>query len=108
MNILLAMDGTEGSEAAVGMLIDRFRPGHAQVRVLHAVEWMKDMPMSFEFGQGPTYARDIERSRAASYARAEQLVARVAGQLQQAGFQTSVSTPDDDPRHAILTVKGNI
>ena len=102
MNILLAMDGTESSEAAVGMLIDRFRPGHAQVRVLHAVEWMKDMPMSFEFGQGPTYARDIEHSRAASYARGEQLVARVAGQLQQAGFQTSVSTPDDDPRHAIV------
>jgi nucleotide-binding universal stress UspA family protein len=63
---------------------------------------MKDMPMSFEFGQGPTYARDIEHSRAASYARGEQLVARVAGQLQQAGFQTSVSTPDDDPRHAIV------
>jgi len=102
MNILLAVDGSEGSEAAVGMLIDRFRPGQAHVRVLHAVEWLKDMPMSFEFGQGPTYARDIEHSRATSYARAEQLVARVEGELKQAGFQTSVSTPDDDPRHAIV------
>lgn len=102
MNILLAVDGTEGAEAAVRMLIDRFRPADAQVRVLHAVEWLKDMPMSFEFGQGPTYAHDIERSRARSYAHAEHLVARVEGELKEARFETSASTPDDDPRHAIV------
>ena len=102
MNILLAVDGSEGSEGAVQTLIGRFRPGQTHVRVLHAVEWLKDMPLSFEFGQGPTYARDIEESRARSYAHAEQLVRRVAGELKQAGFEISMSTPDEDPRHAIV------
>jgi nucleotide-binding universal stress UspA family protein len=102
MNILLAVDGSESSEAAVRTLIDRFRPGGTHVRVLHAVEWLRDMPMSYGFGQGPTYADDIEHSRAESYAHAGQLVSRVEGELQQAGFQTSVSTPDDDPRHAVV------
>lgn len=60
------------------------------------------MPLSFEFGQGPTYARDIEDSRSRSYSHAQQMVTRVEELLKQAGFQTSVSTPDADPRHAIV------
>lgn len=102
MNILLAVDRSECSEAAVQALIERFRPGGVHVRVLHAVEWMKDMPLCFEYGQGPAYAGEIEESRAASFSRAQALVTRVAERLTLAGFQTSVSTPDADPRHAIV------
>jgi nucleotide-binding universal stress UspA family protein len=102
MRLLLAVDGSACSEAAVQAVVDRFRPQDTQVKVLHAVEWLKDMPFSFQFAQGPTAAYDVTESRNQSFDRARQLVERVAAQLEFKGFQTSVSTPDADPRHAIL------
>ncbi|MCM3880533.1 MAG: universal stress protein [Vicinamibacterales bacterium] len=102
MNILLAVDGSSCSEAAVQRVIERFRPGSTHVRVLHAVEWLKEMPLCFQFGQGATSAHDVVESRTKSFADAQELVTRVQEQLKQAGFQTSVSTPDAEPRHAIV------
>jgi nucleotide-binding universal stress UspA family protein len=102
MKVLLAVDESECSEAAVRALVTRFQPERTQVLVLHAVEWLKEMPLSFEFGQGPTYAQDIVESRSNSFRSADQLVTRIAGQLRLAGFQATVSIPDADPRHAII------
>jgi nucleotide-binding universal stress UspA family protein len=102
MRLLLAVDGSACSEAAVQTVIDRFRPEHTDVKVLHAVEWMKEMPLCFQFAEGPTAGQAITDSRNQSFDRARQLVERVAAQLEFKGFRTSVSTPDRDPRHAIL------
>jgi nucleotide-binding universal stress UspA family protein len=102
MRLLLAVDGSACSETAVATVIDRFRPEDTQVKVLHAVEWMKEMPLCFQFAEGPTAGREITERRTQSFGRARQLVERVASQLEFKGFQTSVSTPDADPRHAIL------
>lgn len=102
MRLLLAVDGSACSEAAVQTVVDRFRPEDTDVKVLHAVEWMKDMPLCFQFAEGPTAGRAITDSRSQSFDRARQLVERVAAQLEFKGFRTSVSTPDRDPRHAIL------
>ncbi len=102
MRILLAVDGSEGAEAAIEAVRARFPPKDVEVRVLHAVEWLKEMPASFAFGQGPTYAHDIVESRRRSFERAEQLVSRIVGELAAAGFRTTVTTPDADPRHAIV------
>jgi nucleotide-binding universal stress UspA family protein len=102
MKVLLAVDGSACSEAAVQAVIDRFRPEDTAVKVLHAVEWMREMPLCFQFAEGPTAGRDITESRSQSFDRARQLVERVAAQLEFKGFRTSVSTPDRDPRHAIL------
>lgn len=106
MKVLLAVDGSACSEAAVERLVQGFRPGDTEVRVLHAVEWMKEMPVSFQFGQGPAAGHDVFESRKRSFEQAEQLVSRVAGQLEMAGFRTSVTTPDADPRHAIIDAAG--
>ena len=102
MKILLAVDGSACSEAAVRSLLVHFRPEHTEVRVLHAVDWLKDLPASFRFGEGPTYAQDILERRNSSVEASHKLVARVADELRAAGFRTSTAMPDADARHAIV------
>jgi nucleotide-binding universal stress UspA family protein len=102
MRVLLAIDDSAYSEAAVKAVIDQLRPANTEVCVFHAVEWLREMPQSYMFGEGPTYDRDILSNREQSFKRAEELVARVAQQLQTAGFQTTTATPDTDPRHGII------
>ena len=53
-------------------------------------------------GEGPTCDKDILSSREQSFKKAQELVARVAQQLQAVGFQTTTATPDSDPRHGII------
>ncbi len=102
MRIVLAVDDSAYSEAAVDTLIRQFRPAGVEVRVFHAVEWLRHMPQSFMFGEGPTFDQDILSSRARSLEKAQQLVERVAQKLQAAGFQTTTAVPDTDPRHGII------
>jgi nucleotide-binding universal stress UspA family protein len=70
--------------------------------VLHAVEWLKEMPPSFVLAVGPASADDIVKSREESFQRAGHLVARIADTFSAAGFTASVSTHATDPRHAII------
>ena len=85
MRVLLAVDGTVCSEAAVQTVIDRFRPGETDVKVIHAVEWMREMPLCFQYGAGPEAGQDVVgvtrgelRSRARD-GRARRCAARVQG-----------------------------
>ena len=102
MRILLAVDGSACSEAAVQTVADGFNPVGTHVRIIHAVEWLKELPLSFEFGQGPTYAHDIMESRTRSFEHATSLVMRIQNALKDRGFDSSVLLPDEDPRHAIV------
>lgn len=102
MRVLLAVDGSACSDVAVQTVIDRFRPADTQVRVLHAVEWMREMPLCFQYAHGPKAGDDVVECRNKSFERARDLVERIAAQLKLKGFQPSVLTADADPRHAIL------
>lgn len=102
MRVLLAVDGSSCSEAAARMVEERFAPADTEVKVLHAVEWLKEMPLCFQFAQGPDAGRDVVESREQSFERARRLVEAVAVRLEMKGFRTSVSCPDADPRHAIV------
>ena len=102
MRVLLAVDGSACSEMAVQTVIDRFRPGDTAVKVLHAVEWMREMPLCFQYGSGRNAGHDVVEFRNKSFARAHELVERVAAQLEFNGFHPSVTTPDAEPRHAIV------
>jgi nucleotide-binding universal stress UspA family protein len=102
MRVLLAVDGSESSEAAVQMVADRLRPEGAHVKVVHAVEWMREMPLCFQFAQGVSAGEDLVECRNGSFERARLMVERIAAQLEFKGFRTSVLTPDTDPRHAII------
>lgn len=102
MKILLAIDDSPFSDAAIQTVIRQFRPDGAEVRVFHAVDWINALPMAFGFGEGPTYAKDIASSRDKSVQESELLVARAAQQLQAAGFRTNTRIAEGDPRRAIL------
>jgi len=102
MRVLLAVDGSPCSDAAVTRVLTRFTPADTEVRVVHAVEWLKEMPFCFQYGRGPSAAGDAVDSRNASFARAEALVDRICGRFERAGFSATVATPDADPRHGIV------
>jgi nucleotide-binding universal stress UspA family protein len=102
MRVLLAVDGSTYSDAAVRTVIDRFRPEDARVKVVHAVEWMREMPLCVQYAHGPTAGDDVVHWRNGSFERARDLVTRVAAQLEGHGFAVSTATPDADPRHAIV------
>lgn len=102
--MLLAVDGSDCSEAAVHALVEQFRPEDTDVKVVHAVEWLKEMPLCFQFAQGANVGRDITQFCEQSFERARQLVERVAAQLAAKGFRTSTSCPDSDARHAIVDI----
>ncbi len=102
MRVLLAVDSSSCSDAAVRQVAERFAPAVTQVRVVHVVEWMREMPLCLQYGEGPGAGHDVVESRNRSFERAKGLVEKVAAQLQPAGFSVSVATPDADPRHGIV------
>ncbi len=102
MRVLLAVDASPCSDAAVRQVIERFSPEDTDVRVVHAVEWLREMPLCFQYGQGPSAGHDVIESRNRSFERAEMLVGRIAAQIESAGFRVSVATPDAEPRHGIV------
>jgi nucleotide-binding universal stress UspA family protein len=102
MKVLLAVDDSEYSEAAVQAVLAQLRPHDTDVCVFHAVEWLREMPSSFRFGEGPSYDKDILTCRDQSFRSAAALVERIAHELRAAGFRTTTETPDTDPRHGII------
>ena len=66
MRILLAIDDSECSTAAVKAVIDQFRPAHTQVTVLHADDWPNGMPPSMAFAEGSSAAHSILASSQAA------------------------------------------
>ena|SRR5687768_3446528 len=70
MRVLLAVDGSACSDMAVQAVIDGFRPDATQVRVLHAVEWMREMPLCFQYAHGPKAGDDVVECRNKSFDRA--------------------------------------
>jgi len=86
----------------VRQIAGRFAAADTQVRVVHAVEWMREMPLCLQYGEGPTAGHDVVESRNRSFEHARSLVEKVAAQLQPVGFSVSVSTPDAEPRHGIV------
>ena len=104
MKILLAVDGSECSQAATRAVISQFPRDRAEVRVVHADDWPNRLPTSLAFAEGPAAASDVLEMRDERLRQGEELVSRAAQQLQAAGFQTSTEVRNGDARHAILDV----
>ena len=102
MKILLAIDGSDCSQAAARAVIAQFPPEGAEVRVVTADEWPNRLPTSLAFAEGPNAASDILTLRDQRRCQGEELVSRAAQQLRTAGFETSTAVRDGDARHAIL------
>jgi len=102
MNILLAIDDSTCSAAATHAVIDQFAPSHTRVRVLHADDWPNGMPPSMGFAEGSAAAEHVLGLHRLRRSNAAALLESTADQLRRAGFTTSASLRDGDPRQTIV------
>ena len=59
MKILLAVDGSDYSQAATRAVIAQFPRERTEVRVVHADDWPNRLPTSLAFAEGPAAASDV-------------------------------------------------
>ena len=98
MKILLAVDGSEYSAAAVEAVTARPWPPGTIVRVLSAVERVAPPAAEVWYDAGGS----LEEAREELTRRAEQLTAGVAERLREAGLTAEAVVRDGDPRTAIV------
>ena len=106
MNVLLAIDHSSCSDAAVTAVGERFRPERTVVRVLHVIDWPRDLPPEMAFGEGPEAAHCVLRVHDQLRRAGEELVADAATRLRAAGFETTSAVVEGDPRGCILEMAG--
>jgi nucleotide-binding universal stress UspA family protein len=99
MKILLALDGSIFSEAAMDKLIARAKGHGAEVRVLHVVE---PFPEDLAQTLGSKVQPDFAAARLKRREQARELLAQAARKLEDAGFKVSSSIEEGDPRNVIL------
>ncbi len=103
MNVLLAMDDSAGSQAALHAVIGRV-PKTAHVKVLSAVE---PPSASVKFavaaaGQVVGYPAPLAPETEAATKRARQIVDEAVEELQRAGFHVSGAVESGDARSVII------
>ena len=72
------------------------------MRVIHAINWEHIVPISLQFERGSEVAHAYQQLRDVTARGAEALVARAAQQLRDAGFSTSTTVREGEPRRVIL------
>jgi nucleotide-binding universal stress UspA family protein len=97
MRMLLAIDDSAYSQAAVDAVIAQFRCDGTEVRVLNVIEWPPELSASLAMSEGPVMDLREEARR-----QSEELLARAADQLRAAGFSPSCEMREGDARHVIL------
>jgi nucleotide-binding universal stress UspA family protein len=104
MKILLAIDDSVFSQAAIKAVIEQIRPEHDEVLVLTVVDLLnyfnteKNAEASFP---------NIEQIRLARLAEASRLVEQAAASLRAAGFETTVGVSEGDPKFRIIETAEN-
>jgi len=98
MKILIAIDGSDYSQAALKSLIDRPWPPETAVKVLHVVE-PPSLLMGREMGG---YDPEFEMVWKALRDQAKDLVEKAAEKLREAKFKVSTELVEGDPKSQIL------
>jgi nucleotide-binding universal stress UspA family protein len=100
MKILLAIDDSKFSEAAVHMMMSQASPKDTEVRILHVVE-----PASLLLGREMGgIDPQFEVAWQAQRAQAKALVERIAGRLRAAGYNVTPALEEGDPKSRIVDV----
>ena len=102
MKILLPLDDSTCSEAAVNAVIAQFPAGDSEVRVLHADEWPKGMATSLAFAEGPGAVNDILADREKARRHGGDVLAAAERRLKAAHFRVGTGMLEGDPVTAIL------
>ena len=102
MKVLLAVDGSACSEAAIDAVIEQHRAEGTAVRVLSVLEWPRNLPDSMMFAEGAAAADQVlsvhEEERRRTAAVADAAVRRLA----RAGFSAAAEVREGDARHEIV------
>lgn len=97
MKVLLAVDDSKFSEAAIEMVMRQMRPEGTEVCVLHVVEPLVLIPYYY-MGQ----VASLETAQTKRLDEGKQLVARAAQRLTPAGYHVRTEVKEGDPRAMIL------
>jgi nucleotide-binding universal stress UspA family protein len=97
MKILLAIDDSKFSEAAVQTVIQQMRPEHNETCVLHVVEPLLMIPRSY-IGK----VKNLEAAQQVRLKEGKELVERTGHLLSKAGFKVQTNIEQGDPRIAII------
>ena len=98
MNILIAVDGSASSEAAIREVIQG-RPRDAQIRVMHAIEPLPAI-------EGWAYAVDWPNVAQDQRKEAEAFVSQGAALLRDAGFSVTTAIEDGFAKSIIIEAAG--
>jgi nucleotide-binding universal stress UspA family protein len=97
MKILLAIDGSPHSQAAVDEVARRPWPSRSTLRVVSVIQ--PYTPPATEFVLAGATLEDIREQQASS---AEQIARRAADALRETGLSTETSVREGDPRSTIV------
>jgi nucleotide-binding universal stress UspA family protein len=95
MKVLLAVDESEFSHAALETLIRQFKPQRTEVRILHVVEPISISPPP-QMAAG--YAPELE----GDFAEAQKLVNKAGDMLRGAGFAVNTAVEQGEAREKII------
>lgn len=100
MNLLLAVDNSTCSSAAIDAVRHQFDPATTTVRVLHVIEWPHDLPTSVAFAEGPHAADAVLFAHQKIRQTAERLVRCAAAELK--AFNATGVVVEGDVRTEIV------
>ena len=100
MRILLAIDDSKFSEAAIEAVIEQARPQDTEVRILHVVE-SPPLLVAREMGG---YDPALETAWESQRQQARAVVAKAAELLRARGLKVAAAVEDGDPKSKILDV----
>lgn len=102
MKILVPIDGSEFSKAAVESVIKQFRPNDTEIQVLHVVEALRLAPVYVGMGVGPSVPADFPGIIEQWLDKAQELVDQSGKRLESAGFRVATSVKEGDAKKEIL------
>jgi nucleotide-binding universal stress UspA family protein len=100
--IILAIDDSAFSRAAIESVADHIRPEDTVVHVIHVLELDRLVPPPIDFARGNEYGPDVAAHVKSGREAAQALVGAAEERLQTAGFSTGSVIREGDPRSAIL------
>jgi nucleotide-binding universal stress UspA family protein len=102
ISVLLPIDDSPFSVAAVDEVARSWRPEGTGIHVLHVLELDRMVPLALDFARGAGYGADVKEHLQTARREAERLVGDAATRLRRAGFTVTTSVREGDPRHAII------
>ena len=107
MKVLVPVDGSPASDAAVDAVNRQFDPSTTDVSVLHVVELPLTVPESLAFAEAAAAAGIVEEAVEERRRQGHQIAARAVERFRANGFGANVRVVDGEAKLEILEVAGS-